>query len=87
MIARFALELAPLGRCSHIVFVDDDRMNFPGSMGHEAQARDAWRLTSQEPGVMVPSVTMVAWPAGEGEGGQGLDYNSMQGISAVVMGR
>jgi hypothetical protein len=88
MLAAFAIELAPAGRCSHLVFADDDRRNFPArDAAGDAQPRDAWRLCSTATGVEAPNVTMVAWPAGAAEGGHGLDSSSMKGIAAIVAGR
>eukprot|EP00966_Prymnesium_polylepis_P203970 4725399-Prymnesium_polylepis.1 len=85
MCAKFVSDLS--GKCSHVVFVDDDRGNYPvtgtGYNATSAQPRDAWELVAGEG---APLATMIAWPAGEDEGGSGLDSQAMRGIVALVAG-
>jgi phosphoglycolate phosphatase-like HAD superfamily hydrolase len=69
------------GRHDHVLFADDDRMNFPPA--HAAPApRDTWHL-SVAGGGEAPPTTLVGWPAGEGEGGDGLDAADLGGIEAL----
>ena len=88
MLSQFVLDLG--GRCSHFVFVDDDRDNFPPGEAARAssgvQPRDAWELVADGRGVTAPNATLVAWPAGESEGGSGLDAASMKGIAELILG-
>ena len=94
MLAQFVIDLK--GGCTHLVFVDDDRDNYPSSsvagglsgLGSTAKERDAWDLVAAAASgrPAAPNVTLVAWPAGEGEGGSGLDADSMQGIQKLVTG-
>lgn len=88
MLAHLALELKD--KCSHIIFVDDDRQNFPTDGRNnidEVQTRSSWELISEKKGASPPSVRLIAIPAGEGEGGTGLDQASMQDIASLLTGQ
>lgn len=94
-LARYALQV----RADHVVFADDDRANFPAP---KARALDAWTLVARgagggssgtrgrrdvsEPSSALPAVALVAWPAGQGEGGTGLDEAALQGIERLCLG-
>jgi|TARA_B110000208_G_scaffold180702_1_gene230661 hypothetical protein len=76
----------------HLVFVDDDRSNFPSSASGTtaavvsrrkeppAQLFDAWRLASDA----VDGAVLVAWPAGEAKNAAGLDKRACERLTEFV---
>lgn len=84
MLVQFAVDLA--GQKTQMLFLDDNRGNYPTD--GDAQRGDTWQLvanTSVSP-LAVPSCRLVAWPAGEKEGGAGLDADAMREVFEWVVG-
>lgn len=74
-------------QCTRIIFIDDDRENFPHGRGWgDVQPRDTWALVNEADEVVSPQITLIAYPVGEGEGGTGLDATAMREITSLVVG-